>query len=97
MFLHRVKMNCKRYSTPVKIVLLITLIRTYLEVGLGWRPLDYRQCIKLFLITAVVTGGWALLKTLAELGRAYWNELCTFVVALRKFSREYWGKKEVRA
>ncbi len=91
MFLHRVKRNFKeKYAKPLAIVLLVALSRTYVEVGLGWPPLSYTGCFKIFLAAVVIAGSLAVLKTLWELGLAYYKRLCNFVVALAKFSRNYW-------
>jgi hypothetical protein len=94
MFLQRVKRNFKeRYAKPLSIVLLVALCRTYVEVGLGWPPLNYTGCFKFFLAAVVIAGGLAVLKTLWELGIAYYQRLCTFVVAVAKFSRNYWENR----
>jgi hypothetical protein len=46
--------------------------------------------IGLGVLTAMLA--WAFLKTCWELGIVYCKKLCTFVVALRKFCRDYWSK-----
>ena len=93
MFLHRVKMNWKMYQLPAAIVLVFATIRTFLEVDLGWAPLNYLAVLKLALGVLVVTVAWAFLKTLWELGSVYYKKLCTFTVALRRFCRDYWSSK----
>jgi hypothetical protein len=94
MFLQRVKRNFKeKYAKPLAIVLLVALCRAYVEIGLGWPPLTYTGCFQIFLAAVVVAGSLAVLKTLWELGIAYYKRLCTFVVAVAKFSRNYWEDK----
>ena len=97
MFLHQVKMNWKKYRKPAKVILLVTLIRVYLETGLGWPPLNYLGMIKLALVSIGAMVGWAFLETLWHLGTAYFKTLCTFVVAARKFCRDYWSNKATAA
>jgi hypothetical protein len=91
MFLHRVKMNWKnKYQRPMEIVLLVALVGIYLDV-LGWAPVHYLVILKLTLGALAVTVALAFLKTLWDLWIAYFKELCTFAVAVRKFSRDYWS------
>jgi hypothetical protein len=93
MFLHQVKMNWKKYRRLVEMVLLFAAARAYVELRLGWAPLNYLAVLKLALGLLAFTVAWAFLKTLWELGMAYHRKLCTFYAALRKFCREYWSSK----
>ena len=97
MFLHQVKMNWKKYRRLMGILLGFTLIRIYLEVGLGWAPLNYLATLKLALGALAVTVALAFLETLWDLGSAYYKKLCTYAVAVRKFSRDYWSTRKLAA
>ena len=92
MFLHRVKMNWKKYQKPTVAILLFTLARIVLERCFGEAPLSCFAVFRLALILLAATVAWAFLKTCWELGAVYYRRLCTFKVALRKFCRDYWGK-----
>jgi hypothetical protein len=74
-------------------VLLFAIARTYVELHLGWAPLNYLSVLELALGLLVLTVAWAFLKALWEMGMAYHRKLCTFYAALRKFCREYWSSK----
>jgi hypothetical protein len=91
-FLHRVKMNWKKYQKPTAAILLFALARIVLEKCFGEAPLSCFAVFKLALISLAATVAWAFLKTCWELGAVYYRRLCTFKVALRKFCRDYWGK-----
>ena len=97
MFLHQVKMNWKKYRRLMGIILAFTLVRIYVEVGLGWAPMNYLAVLKFVLGALAVTVALAFLKTVWDLGTAYYNKLCTFAVALRKFSRDYWSTRKLAA
>ena len=92
MFLHRVKMNWKRYQKLTMAILLFALARIVLETCFGEVPLGAFAVLKLALILLAATVAWAFLKTCLELGAVYYKKLCTFKVALRKFCRDYWGR-----
>ncbi|MBV9081299.1 MAG: hypothetical protein JOZ62_01385 [Acidobacteriaceae bacterium] len=93
MFLHRVKMNWKRYQTAAEIILLVAMIRVFCEVCLRWAPLDYIRALELATFAIAGMAALAFLKSLWELGIAYHKKLRMFVVALRTFSRAYWSNK----
>ena len=97
MFLHQVKMNCKKYWTPVQWVTLIALIGIYCQVGLGWPPLNAWGIAELGSAAIVLRMIWAFLKTVWEWGTAYCKKLRTFPTALRKFSRSYWSDQVTAA
>jgi hypothetical protein len=86
MFIRRVKMNFKEYSRPLMLILLTVLVQMYGEVAFDWHPLRYVGCLKFLLLAVVAGGGLAFLKTLWELLNAKSKKLCTFVVAVAKFS-----------
>jgi hypothetical protein len=92
MFLHRVKMNWKRYQKLTMAILLFALARIVLETCFGEAPLGAFAVLKLALILLAATVAWAFLKTCGELGAVYYRKLCTFKVALRRLCRDYWGK-----
>ena len=52
---------------------------------------DYAT-LKFGVVVVAATLAWAFLKTGWELGTFHYKRLCTFVGALRKFCRDYWGK-----
>ena len=91
MFLHQVKMNWKKYRRLIGLILAFTLVRIYVEVGLGWAPMNYLAVLKFALGTLAVTVALAFLRTVWDLGTAYGKKLCTFAVAVRRFSRDYWS------
>ena len=92
MFLHRVKMNWKKHRTFTFTILLVALARIVLgDVG-GGVPLSEFRILELSFGVLIATAAWAFLKTSWELGTVYCKRLCTFVVALRKFCRDYWSK-----
>jgi len=93
MFLHQVKMNWKNYRRLMEIILAFTLVRLYVEVGLGWAPMNYRATLKFALGALTVTVALAFLKTLLQLGIARYRQLCRFLTALRAFCRHYWSDK----
>ena len=92
MFLHRVKMNWKKHQTPTLTILLVALARIVLEDVVGAVPLGEFGFLKIGFGVLIATVAWAFLKTCWELGAVYYKRLCTFVVALRKFCRDYWSK-----
>ncbi len=92
MFLHRVKMNWKRYQKLTMAILLFAAARIVLETCFGEAPLAAFAVLKLALILLAATVAWAFLKTSLELGAVYYKKLSTFKVALRKFCRDYWGR-----
>lgn len=92
MFLHRVKRNWQRYQVPAVILLGFAFMRILLEEALGYPPLNGARVLRLTLILIAGSILWAFLKTVKELWNTYWKTLCTFVVALRKFCRDYWSK-----
>ena len=92
MFLHRVKMNWKKHQTLTLTILLVTLARIVLENVVGEVPLSEFSFLKIGFGVLIATVAWAFLKTCWELGTVYCKRLCTFVVALRKFCRDYWSK-----
>ena len=89
MFLHRVKMNWKKHQTLTLTILLVALARIVLEDVVGAVPLGE---FGFGFGVLIATVAWAFLKTCWELGAVYCKRLCTFVVALRKFCRDYWSK-----
>lgn len=97
MFLHEVKMNWTKYRRLMGLILAFTLVRIYVEVGLGWAPMNYLSALKFALGTLAVTVALAFLKTLWDLWTAYYRKLCTFAVAVRKFSRDYWSTRKLAA
>ena len=92
MFLHRVKMNWKRHQMLTMAILLFALARIVLEDFFGAAPLTGFAVLKLALLLLAATVAWAFLKTSLELGAVYHRKLRTFVVALRKFCRDYWRR-----
>jgi len=92
MFLHRVKMNWKKHQTLTLAILLVALARIVLENVVGVVPSSEFGFLKIGLGVLIATVAWAFLKTCWELGAVYYKRLCTFVVALRKFCRDYWSK-----
>jgi hypothetical protein len=92
MFLHRVKMNWKKHQTLTLTILLVALARIALEDVVGAVPLGEFGFLKIGFGVLIATVAWAFLKTCWELGAVYYKRLCTFVVALRKFCRDYWSK-----
>ena len=92
MFLHRVKMNWKKHQTLTLTILLVALARIVLEDVAGAVPLGEFGFLKIGFGVLIATVAWAFLKTCWELGAVYYKRLCTFVVALRKFCRDYWSK-----
>jgi hypothetical protein len=97
MFLHQVKMNWKKYRRLMGLILAFSLVRIYVEVGLGWAPMNYLASLKFVLGALAVTIALAFLKTLWDLGTAYGKKLCTFAVAVRRFSRDYWSTRKLAA
>jgi len=63
MFLHRVKMNWKRYQKLTMAILLFALARIVLETCFGEAPLGAFAVLKLALILLAATVAWAFLKT----------------------------------
>ena len=92
MFLHRVKMNWKKHQTLTLTILLVALARIVLEDVVGAVPLGEFGFLKIGFGVLIATVALAFLKTCWELGAVYYKRLCTFVVALRKFCRNYWSK-----
>ena len=92
MFLHRVKMNWKKHQTLTLTILLVALAKVVLENVVGAVPLSGFGFLKIGIGVLIAMVAWAFLKTCWELGAAYYKRLCTFVVALRKFCRDYWSK-----
>ncbi len=92
MFLHRVKMNWKKHQTLTLAILLVALARIVLEDVVGAVPLGEFGFLKIGFGVLIATVAWAFLKTCWELGAVYYKRLCTFMVALRKFCRDYWSK-----
>ena len=92
MFLHRVKMNWKKHQTLTLTILLVALARIVMEDVVGAVPLGEFGFLKIGFGVLIATVAWAFLKTCWELGAVYYKRLCTFVVALRKFCRDYWSK-----
>jgi hypothetical protein len=97
MFLHQVKMNWKKYRRLMAFLLGFTLVRLYLEIGFGWAPLNYLGILKLTLGTLGITVALAFLQALWDLGTVHYKKLCTFAVAVRKFSRDYWSTRKLAA
>ena len=91
MFLHRVKANWKKHQTLTLAILLVTLVRIVLENVVGEVPLSEFSFLKIGFGVLIAMVAWAFLKTCWELGTVYCKRLCTFVVALRKFCRDYWS------
>ena len=92
MFLHRVRMNWKKHQTLTLTILLVALARIVVEEVVGAVPLGEFGFLKIGFGVLIATVAWAFLKTCWELGAVYYKRLCTFVVALRKFCRDYWSK-----
>jgi hypothetical protein len=97
MFRHQVALNWKKYQKLTIVILLIPLSRMFGEINFGWAPLNYIGVFKLALIAIGGLAGLAFLKTLWQLGTARYRQLCTFVAAVRKFSRDYWSTKNLAA
>ena len=97
MFRHMVAMNWKKYQKLTIGILLISLTRMFGEISFGWAPLDYIGVLKLALIAIGGLAGLAFVKTLLDLAIARYKALCTYIVAVRKFTREYWSTKKVAA
>jgi len=92
MFLHRVKLNWKKHQALTLTILLVALARIVLENVVGAVPWGEFGFLKIGFGVLIATVAWAFLKTCWELGAVYYKRLCTFVVALRKFCRDYWSK-----
>jgi hypothetical protein len=92
MFLHRVKLNWKKHQTLALTILLVAFARMVMDNVFGEAILSGYGILKIGLGVLAATMAWAFLKTCWELGTVYCRRLCTFVVALRKFCRDYWSK-----
>ena len=92
MFLHRVKLNWKKHQTLTLTILLVAFARMVMDNVFGEAVLSGYGIFKIGLGVLAATVAWAFLKTSWELGTVYCKRLCTFVVALRKFCRDYWSK-----
>ena len=92
MFLHRVKMNWKKHQTLTLTILLVALARIVLKDVFGDGLFSDYATLKFGVVVVAATLAWAFLKTFWELGTVYYKRLCTFVVALRRFCREYWSR-----
>jgi len=92
MFLHRVKLNWKKHQTLTLTILLVAFARMVMDNVFGEVVLSGYGILKIGLGVLAATVAWAFLKTSWELGTVYCKRLCTFVVALRKFCRDYWSK-----
>ena len=92
MFLHRVKLNWKKHQALAWTILLVPLARMVMDNVFGEAVLSGYGLLKIALGILAATLAWAFLKTCWELGTVYCRRLCTFVVALRKFCRDYWSK-----
>jgi len=92
MFLHRVKLNWKKHQTLTLTILLVAFARMVMDNVFGEVVLSGYGIFKIGLGVLAATVTWAFLKTSWELGTVYCKRLCTFVVALRKFCRDYWSK-----
>ena len=97
MFRHQVAMNWMKYRKLTIGILLISFSRMFGELSFGWAPLDYIGVFKLALIAIVGLAGLAFVKTLLDLAIARYKSLCTYCVAVRKFSRDYWSSKKLAA
>ena len=92
MFLHRVKLNWKKHQTLGWTILLVAFGQMVMDNVFGEAVLTGTGILKIGLGILAAMLVWAFLKTCWELGTVYCRRLCTFVVALRKFCREYWSK-----
>lgn len=92
MFLHRVKLNWKKHQALAWTILLVAFARMVMDNVFGEAVVSGYDIFKIGLGILAATLAWAFLKTCGELGAVYWRRLCTFVVALRKFCRDYWSK-----
>ncbi len=92
MFLHRVKLNWKKHQALAWTILLVAFARMVMDNVFGEAVLSGYGLLKIGLGILAATMAWAFLKTCWELGTVYCKRLCTFVVALRKFCRDYWSK-----
>ena len=92
MFLHRVKLNWKKHQTLTLTILLVAFARMVMDNVFGEVVLSGYGIFKIGLGVLAATVAWAFLKTSWELGTVYCKRLRTFVVALRKFCRDYWSK-----
>ena len=92
MFLHRVKLNWKKHQALAWTILLVAFARMVMDNVFGEALLTGYGILKIGLGIVAATLAWAFLKTCWELGTVYSRRLCTFVVALRKFCRDYWSK-----
>lgn len=68
MFLHRVKMNWKRYQKLTMAILLFALARIVLETCFGEAPLGAFAVLKLALILLAATVAWAVPQDLRGIG-----------------------------
>ena len=92
MFLHRVKLNWKKHQALAWTILLVAFARMVMDNVFAEAVLSGYGVLKIVLGILAATLAWAFLKTCWELGAVYYKRLCTFVVALRKFCRDYWSK-----
>ena len=97
MFLHQVKMNVKKSRATIEWFGVVVLTMAYLRVAFGWGPLNLVGLVKLALAASGVFALWAFGKTLWELAGVYYKKLRTFIVALRKFCRDYWSNRATAA
>jgi hypothetical protein len=97
MFLHQVKLNIKKSRATIEFCGLVVLAMAYLQIAFGWGPLNLVGLVKLALTASGAFVLWAFVKTLWELAGVYYKKLRTFIVALRKFCRDYWSNQATAA
>jgi len=87
-----VKLNWKKHQALAWTILLVAFATMVMDNVSGEAVLTGYRILKIGLGFWAATLVWAFLKTCWELGTVYRKRLCTFVVALRKFCRDYWSK-----
>jgi hypothetical protein len=85
-------MNWKKHQTLNLAILLAVVAAFVTESVSGEVPLDGYDILQVGMRVLAATVAWAFLETCWELGNAYRKRLCTFMVALRRFCRDYWSK-----
>jgi hypothetical protein len=92
MFLHRVKRNWKKHQALTLTIVAVALGRMAIDKASGAATLSGCGILGIALGVLTVAVAVAFLKTCWELGIVYYRKLCTFVVALRRFCRDFWCK-----
>jgi hypothetical protein len=92
MFLHRVKRNWKKHQALTLTIVSVALGRMAIDKVSGVATLSGYGILGIALGVVLAAVAVAFLKTCWELGTVYYRKLCTFVVALRRFCRDFWSK-----